>query len=416
MEAAEVIESSRANPVTGPPIRLLALLEARRVTGVAKTLTQFYRFAAAPGIRNGELPRVVPCVVSFKRSRDDRVINESETALEGLLQAVGARREIIAERFPFDAGVAAQLGRVAQKFGPDIIESHSVKSHAVVFYSGLWRQLPWIAYHHGYTAPDAKMRLYNLADCLTLRMADRVVTVAEAFASVLLGRGVSRERLSILHNAVETESATERGMPRNRSEVGKALSLSDSTSIVLSVSRLSAEKGVADLIRSFAVLARNRRTLALVIAGDGPDRKRLEDLSRALGIAAQTRFTGHVVDPSPYYAIADVLAIASHSEGSSHTLLEALSAGVPVVATMVGGTPEIVIDNVNGLLTAPREPHAMANAIERILADRRLASRLITAGKKTVAERFTPAIRAERLIRILRDVLQIRTQQRERKR
>jgi glycosyltransferase involved in cell wall biosynthesis len=97
-------------------------------------------------------------------------------------------------------------------------------------------------------------------------------------------------------------------------------------------------------------------------------------------------------------------------------LLEALSTGIPVVATKVGGTPEIVTDSVHGLLIPPRDPHAMADAIDRILADRHLAGQLSAAGKKMVAERFTPAIRAELLIRIFRDVLQKRNPQRERER
>ena len=169
--------------------------------------------------------------------------------------------------------------------------------------------------------------------------------------------------------------------------------------------RLSREKGQRDLIDAGAVLNRMESALKfkLVVVGEGPERESLERASREQGLSAQVLFIDHVEDVAPYYAIADALALPSHSEGSPNVLLEAMAAGVPVVATKVGGVPEIAIDCETALLVPPHDPQLFANAVRRILIDADLAQAL-SDNAKTRASHFSPEAYARSLISIYEDL------------
>ena len=150
-----------------------------------------------------------------------------------------------------------------------------------------------------------------------------------------------------------------------------SLSIADDERVVLAAGRLSREKGHIDLV---AALDHLRHTtpeikVRLIIVGDGPERQRLERASHSLGVSERVAFAGQVNNIDVYYAMADMLALPSHSEGSPNVLLEAMAAGVPVVATEVGGVPEIVTHDESALLVSQRDPHAMAAAIGRVLTD-----------------------------------------------
>ena len=177
--------------------------------------------------------------------------------------------------------------------------------------------------------------------------------------------------------------------------------------VVLAVGRLSREKGQRDLIDAGAVLNRMESALKfkLVVVGEGPERESLERASREQGLSAQVLFIDHVGDVAPYYAIADALALPSHSEGSPNVLLEAMAAGVPVVATKVGGVPEIAIGDESAVLVPPYDPQLFANALHRVLIDADLAQTLRANATARVASRFSPESYARSLIRIYQEIV-----------
>jgi glycosyltransferase involved in cell wall biosynthesis len=117
----------------------------------------------------------------------------------------------------------------------------------------------------------------------------------------------------------------------------------------------------------------------------------LEEAAASLGIGDRVVFTGQVRNVEVYYAAADVLVNPSHSEGSPYVLLEAMAANLPIVATAVGGVPEMVENNQTALLVPPNDPEAMAGAIARMLSDEKLARRLATNALSLVSVRHSPA-------------------------
>ena len=119
-------------------------------------------------------------------------------------------------------------------------------------------------------------------------------------------------------------------------------------------------------------------------------------------------FTGQLSDIQPFYAMADVLVLPSHSEGSPNVLLEAMAANLPIVATAVGGVPEIVEDSKSALLVPASDPTAMATAIARVLADRHLAEQLTQNSAALVATRYAPEKYVRSLVEIYRKVIDAR--------
>ena len=154
----------------------------------------------------------------------------------------------------------------------------------------------------------------------------------------------------------------------------------------MTVGRLQAPKDALTLLRGLAKLPRG--TYEAVIVGDGPDRPELASEARRLGLESVVQLAGERNDVPELLAASDIFVLSSRSEGLPLSILEAMAAGLPVVATTVGGVPELVLEGETGLLVPPGDPQALAGAIERLLDDSTLRGRLGAAGRIRVEERF----------------------------
>ncbi len=372
------------------------VMEATTVTGPAKNLIEFCKTACVPDDCEPDLPVIKPLVLTYLRGPEAR--NAFVTALD----SAGIATDVIAEKFRFDPGILRQLRSHITAAGPDLIQTHNVKSHLLVRAAGLHKRYPWVAFHHGYTSTDRKMELYNRLDRWSLPHARRVVTVCKPFGSELAAHGVSAAKIEIVHNSVRTPSAVENHM---LAEWRQRLSIEKREALLLTIGRLSREKGHLDLLHAVARLRQmSEGSFKLVIAGDGPERSGLLERIRALGLGQTVALAGYVADVAPLYALATIVVVPSHSEGSPNVVLEATVRGVPIVATSVGGVPEILTDNENGLLVPARDPTAMANAIGRLLTDEDLRRRLGAAGRIRALD-FTPTAYRRSLSNIYLEVL-----------
>lgn len=376
-------------------MKLLAIMEAGTVTGPAKNLINFCQSAREHSFSN--LPVVDTSITTFRRVST----NEQANAFVEKALDLGIELDVIDERFRFDTRVIHELKKVVERVQPNVIQSHNVKSHFLMRLSGLWREIPWIAFRHGYTTTDWKMRAYNQLDRWSLRKAHRVVTMNRIFAHQLTQTGATVEGMRILHNAVDVEGFL-KVSDSEAARLKSKLSIGEEERVIIAIGRLSLEKGHFDLIKAFARLVQAQATLQtkLVIVGEGPERERLEQEIDALQIKEHVRFAGQVSDVKPFYAIADVMVLPSHSEGSPNVLLEAMAAQVPVVATAVGGVPEIATHRENALLVEARNIEALTQAISLLLNDRELAQSLAANGQEQVLRNHSPQSRLRSLLEI----------------
>ncbi|MDT7688778.1 MAG: hypothetical protein QOE46_1537 [Acidobacteriota bacterium] len=372
--------------------RVLALMEAGTVSGPAKNLIEFCRRARSLGETLEDVPSAQVSLVTFQRGGAGAMHDvSSPNPFVAAARAGGVEVDVIRERFRFDPRVLGELRSIVERHSPDIIQTHQVKSHFLVKLSGLWRRHPWIAFHHGYTTTDVKMQFYNRLNRWSLPTAHRVVTVCGAFAPQLTREGVRPERIFVRHNSINPNSAGGVNDDDVRA-LKERLGIGEGERIVLAVGRLSREKAHVDLVNALGRMHATDPAInfRLVIVGEGPEQQAVERAAREQGVNERVVFAGHVSDVRPFYALADVMVLPSHSEGSPNVLLEAMAAGVPVVATKVGGVPEIVEDEESALLVAPRDHIAMAEAVARLINGAPLAKRLASKARALVAAHYTP--------------------------
>jgi glycosyltransferase involved in cell wall biosynthesis len=386
------------NPSQPRPLRLLILLEGTNVSGPARNVLEFCAVS-----RNMDAPPAITLAGFVRPSSSKATSNELFAAARGL----GLEMQVIHELFPFDLRILPRLRDLVKKVQPDIIETHHVKSHFLVRLSGVWRSCPWIAFHHGYTRDARRTLVYNQLDRWSLRLPSQIVTVCEPFAQQLRNIGVPPSRISVIYNAISVDWLN--AVAENQAEAPafrRDSAARDGERTILAVGRLSQEKAFTDLVTAVARL----RDLApstrvrLIIAGDGPERSHIEERARSLHVLEKLILLGRVRDVRPYYRAADVLAISSTSEGSPNVLLEALAAGVPTVATAVGGVPEMVEDKRSALLVPPSDPGAMAAAFQRLFCDVELCKNIVLNGRELIASRYLPESRARLLMQTYQSV------------
>jgi glycosyltransferase involved in cell wall biosynthesis len=387
------------------PIRILSLVEATTINAVAKNVLEFYRSANELSQSAADFPEIEGVVVTFERGRDERNSpNEFVTSARELGLAV----EIISERRRFDLSVLPKLKKVINEHRPRILVTHSVKSHFLLWRSHISRTYPWVAFHHGYTSTDRKMRVYNHLDRWSLPAADRITTVCRAFARDLSrNTGVMIDNISVLHNSIRPRLPT---TDAEAQAVRLRFGIGDDESLILTVGRLSKEKAHIDLLAAFSRLRESNPEIKarLIIVGEGPERARLEAVANSFSIKESLVFAGQLSDVWPFYAAADVFVLPSHSEGSPNVLLEAMAAGIPIVATAVGGVPEMVEHDQSALLVSANDPPALTDAIARVLDDGELAQRLTTNASALVGTRYSPENYVRSLVEIYREVVKTR--------
>lgn len=365
---------------TPQQIRILAVMEAASVTGPAKNLIGFGRWLQTP---EGAATGLNLTIATFDRnSRIDQPDSFANSA-----RAAGIDTEVVHERYRFDLAARNRLRGLIARVDPHIIQTHNNKSHLFVRLLASHRDgRAWFAFQHGDVFTDLKQRIYNHVDRFSLRGADRVVTVCEAFAQRLIGYGIRKDHLRVLHNSatpLTPLAPSERNALRARHGIGPA------DVMILSVGRLSYEKGHADFLRALGFL-RLQPTWRAVLVGTGPELGRLRVAASTEGVADRVEFAGFRGDAVRYFGAADVFVLPSHSEGSSNALLEAMVAQVPVVATLAGGNPEIIEADRTGLLVPVGDAQALAAAVSRVVQDRQFATDLVQAAAARAATVFSP--------------------------
>ena len=217
---------------------------------------------------------------------------------------------------------------------------------------------------------------------LVVRAADRIIVNAE----LLRPSGRAGQRTDVIASGVDTDVFR----PTDSDAEAKVrLGLAADRPVIGTVGRLEPRKGTATLVAAVAALrAEGRHDATLVVVGDGPLRAELAAGAERLGIRSHVRLLGDRADVSAVLAALDVFVLPSRTEGMSNALLEAMAMARPVVATAVGGTPEVIADGESGLLVAADDPTAMAAAIGRLLDAPVLAARIGAAARQTVEARY----------------------------
>jgi glycosyltransferase involved in cell wall biosynthesis len=271
-----------------------------------------------------------------------------------------------------------ELATIVRRERPHIVHVNSAKAAALGRAAAWLTRVPIRIYTvHGwsYTAHSGlSSALYLWAERILRPLTTVTICVAESERRAgLEARTCDQATTVVIHNGVDLARPTASGTGAEPCRL-------------VTVGRLQAPKDVLTLVRALAELP--QRAYEGVIVGDGPDRPALESEIRRLDLEPVVQLAGERTDVPELLAAADVFVLSSRSEGLPLSILEAMAAGLPVVATNVGGVPELVVEGETGFLVPPGDPQALAVALERLLGDSALRRRLGAAGRRRAEERF----------------------------
>lgn len=290
-----------------------------------------------------------------------------------------------------DAWAVFQLSRVLRRERVSILHAHSAKAGLVGRLAAVCARTPVVFFtvHNSifYAEwPEYKKGFFALAEKVLARRTYRIITVSEALRQELIAReGLKPGQVVTVYNGINPE---EFQVAESREALRRRLGLPAEAPLVGIVTRLAPQKGLRYLIEAAALFPPEER-LVFVVVGDGPLRAELQELAEKSGVGSHFVFTGVRRDVPLILGALDLLVLPSVTEGLGLILLEAMAASLPVVATAVGGVPEVVLDGETGVLVPPRDPAALAGAIAGLLRAPERARRLGAAGRERVARLFT---------------------------
>ena len=194
-----------------------------------------------------------------------------------------------------------------------------------------------------------------------------------------------KEKIEILQNAVKVDDFTSKDK-----SFKKDLSIPEHGEVILFLSRLIKEKGVYDLIESITTVVKNYKNVYFIIAGEGPERNRMEMICKEKGIEKEVRFTGHINNKNllKAYSCADIFVLPTYSEAMPMVILEALAAGLPIITTPIGAIPDIIKDGINGFLIEPNSPKQLAEKILLLLHNKETKKRIGEANIQLAREEY----------------------------
>lgn len=272
-----------------------------------------------------------------------------------------------------------------RRHSADILHTHGYCSDFIGLLAARFSGIPVISTVHGWTPVSFKLRGYQMLDRFCLKYFDTIVCVSSLLREELLRHGISSERLVHLPNSVSIPEP----LDGQASALRQQLKCMLGEKIIVSIGRLSPEKGLDILLTSYASQFGSRRDVRLILVGDGPQKEALAALARRLNIAEQVIFAGFVSNVSSYYAAADLFVMPSHTEGFPMALLEAMAAGLPVIATAVGGIPDIIQDGIDGCLVPPGDIDRLGASMAKMIMIPNLAQQMGNAARITVNQRFS---------------------------
>ena len=279
---------------------------------------------------------------------------------------------------------AALVGRIAARLAGTPVNFYTV--HNSIFYAD-WHNL--------------KLKAMAWVETRLAHCTDRIITVSDALRLEIINReGLSPDLPVTVYNGIETEqfySASDK--PGLRRELGLPLD----GKLVGTVARLSSQKGVSHFIKAIPKIT--EKQAHFIITGDGPLREELESLTKQLNLQEVVIFTGARNDIPKLLAALDVFVMPSITEGLSIAILEAMASSLPVVASRVGGIPEIVQDGVTGILIPSRDENALAQAISELLTNEEKASSMGMAGHRQVELNYSAATMGKRVTELYMEAL-----------
>lgn len=318
----------------------------------------------------------------------------------GVLQQKARQRGVelisIADHGPLDWRVVSRALAMCRRERVAVWHGHDYKTNALGLVLKRFYPMRLVTTLHGWVHQTSRTPLYYLIDRLSLRFYEKVICVSDDLVVAAQKAGVPKSRCLLLENGIDVDVWKRRQSPqqaRERSGLPERFTVG-------AAGRLSSEKGFDILIRAVDRLLKEGLDLQLVIAGEGVEKENLQRLIGELGRTDQIRLMGYCSDLTELYEAMDVYALSSYREGLPNVLLEAMAIRTPVVATAVNGVPRLIEHGVSGELVPAGNVEAMVTGLQRMVVDANRREQYALAGRETIEQRFSFAVRMDKLARL----------------
>ncbi len=304
----------------------------------------------------------------------------------------------------FHTGLVNELTALLRERKVSLLCTHGFKSNVVGYLAARLTQTPHVAFLRGFTAENLRVAFYELLERQALKRANWAVCVSQPQAEQIGKLRGHRSQPIVVPNVMLPPYVREYKKPL---VTRQSLGIPDRAFVFGSVGRLSIEKGHRFLISAFYELWMTvgpDASLFLVVIGDGREQKSLEKQVSQLQIRDKVLFAGFQGNCGEWMRLLDCLVQPSLTEGTPNSVLEAICLELPVVATSVGGVPDLISDGHSGLLVPAEDPHAMAVAMKKMVDSPELRSRMVSGGAD-VRKRHSPARQKELLTEVYRRAL-----------
>ncbi|MGO9249715.1 MAG: glycosyltransferase family 4 protein [Solirubrobacteraceae bacterium] len=326
--------------------------------------------------------------VTHARLPEQRADNERELRQ---LEESGVEVLRLERRSTLSNASWARLYTLLRRESIDVLHAHMPRASVPGTIIGRLARVPVIVSHeHGWSFQGKPVRRF-LDRNVVARGSDVLLAVSEWDRRHMIEvERIPEDRIRILPNGIPPVSE---GVPDVRGDLG----VPSEVGLIGAVGRLYPEKGYDHLIRAVALLKRDARPIRCLIFGRGPEQERLQSLICELGLVEEVRLAGRREDVPMVIRALDVAVLSSRNEGSPLAVIEYMAGAAPIVATAVGGVPELIEDGVHGLLVRPGDPVELATAIRRLLDDRPLAIQLGQAARERQRANFDVDVMVRRL-------------------
>lgn len=318
----------------------------------------------------------------------------------------GLRVFPIPEKGSKDVSVLTKILTIAKTNKVNLIHTHEVRTDIIGLVCAKILNIPIITTVHGWIDNDVKGKLLIKLDKIILRYFNHIIAVNREIKETLVSNKIEKERITVLHNALVIDNFEKKcGNRTFRKEMG----LKENHIVIGNIGRLSPEKGQGDFLEAVKQVLDKGYRCEFVIIGKGSDEKKLKRLVNKNGTENHVVFAGFREDISSIYDSLDLVIQSSYTEGLPNVVLEALAKEVPVIATNVGGTSEIIENGVTGILISPKNPEEMAREIINFLKDPNKMMDMTRFGREKVRKEFDFRQRTEKLETIYEALLDRRT-------
>jgi len=305
-----------------------------------------------------------------------------------------------------------ELTELLQSRQADVLICHGYKSNLLGRLAARRCGVPIVTVSRGWTGENFKVRMYDRLDRFHLRYMDAVVAVSDGQAAKVLATGLPRNKLTIIRNAARLD-AFRTPQVEFRERLREMAGARDGEQVLLAAGRLSPEKGFHILVDAMASLKAQGKPIRTLLFGEGVQRTLLERQIEEAGLQGYFTLAGFCNELDSYLPWADMMCLPSFTEGLPNVALESSAAGVPIVATAVGGTPEVVRDGLNGFLVPAGDIGMLAARIADLSDDATLRQKMGDAGERLMRDEFSFAGQADAYRRLFDRVVGQPTRLRE---